>query len=107
MIGLLRNFVSTAALVPCTAVISTFHSSIHSALTTMALRSTQPARWFAKSLTGFLKPAAAGFPMKFVANPNGLRLETRWSSVCSFFALTFSKIDTASLRRTRMSYASR
>jgi len=40
MIGLLRNLVSTAALVPCTRVIKTFHLSIHAAF--VVLQSAQP-----------------------------------------------------------------
>ena len=56
-----------------------------------------------ESFTGFLMPVLDGLPLKFVARPNGFRLETRPSSVGSPFALTFSKIGTASFRRTRMS----
>src|SRR5687768_11479596 len=99
MIGLLRNLVSTAALVPWTAVISTFHSSTHSELIGISLRAAQAMRWFAKRRTGLLKRAADSRPLKFVARPNGFLLDTRSSSVGSRFALTFSKIGTASLRR--------
>lgn len=44
MMGLLKNMVSTAALVPCTRVINTFHSSIHAAFLSIAARSTHEMR---------------------------------------------------------------
>src|SRR5271166_6224250 len=107
MIGLLGNLVSTAALVHWTRVIRTFHLSIHAAFVGISARSTQLTFWDPKSFTGFLRRLESGLPWKNVRRPNGFWLDTRPSSVGSFFALTFSKIGTASLRRTRMSYASR
>src|SRR5687768_10783002 len=102
MIGLLRNLVSTAALVPWTRVMRTFHLSIHEAFVGISERSTQLTFWDPKSFTGLLRPLESGFPWKNVRSPNGLWLDTRASSVGSPLALIFSRIGTASLRRTRM-----
>jgi len=62
MIGLLRNLVSIAALVPWTAVMSTFQSSIQPALVTISLRSTQLIFCDPKSLTGCLIPFGLAAP---------------------------------------------
>src|SRR3990172_12336665 len=107
MIGLLRNLVSTAALVPWTRVMRTFHLSIHEAFVGIAERLTQLIFWDPKSFTGSFRRLESGLPWKNVRRPNGFWLDARASSVGSPLALTFSRIGTASLRRTRMSYASR
>jgi hypothetical protein len=44
MMGPLKNMVSTAAHVPCTRAINTFHSSIHAAFLSIAARSTHEMR---------------------------------------------------------------
>src|SRR5690606_34189392 len=97
--GLLRNIRSTAALVPWTAVIRTFHSSTQSRFCERQERSIHEIRCEPNSLTGSCMPLGVDLPWKFVGRPNGLRLETRSAKEGSApYERTLFRIGTASFR---------